>query len=200
MDQEIDSQKLKEVTANEVLLAALKLFTTKGYYRTALTDIAMLLDLPDTRQIYTHFNNKHAMALQLYDTSLDSLSISIDEIRRKNDKPSEQLRGIVDLLFRLTDEAPAVMRFLYLLKHDEFLPEVKAQNETAAFQKIIKIIQAGIRGGEIRDLDPNLINAQLFGVVNSTLRALLNMELEKKADFYLSPTWLAAWSVVAKKV
>ena len=54
--------------------------------------------------------------------------------------------------------------------------------------------------GEIRDLDPNLINAQLFGVVNATLRAVLNTELDKKADAYLSQTWLAAWSLVAKKI
>ena len=199
MDQEIESQPLKVLTANEVLLAALKLFTSKGYYKTALTDIAVFLEVPDTRQIYTHFNDKQSMAVQLYDTILDSLSISIDEIRRKNDKPSEQLRGIVDLLFRLTDEAPAVMRFLYLLKHDEFIPGLKPLHETAPFSKINKIIQVGIKIGEIRDLDPNLINAQLFGVVNATVRAVLNAELDKKADAYLSQTWLAAWSLVARK-
>ncbi len=199
MDQEKESQQLKELTANEVLLVALKLFTTKGYFKTALTDIAVFLEVPDTRQIYAHFNDKQSMAVQLYDTILDSLSISIDEIRRKNEKPSEQLRGIVDLLFRLTDEAPAVMRFLYLLKHDEFIPELLPLHETAAFSKINKIIQVGIKIGEIRDLDPNLINAQLFGVVNGTLRAVLNAELDKKADAYLSQTWLAAWSLVAKK-
>ena len=200
MDQDKESQQLKELTANEVLLAALKLFTTKGYFKTALTDIAVFLELSDTRQIYVHFNDKQSMAVQIYDTILDSLSISIDEIRRKNDKPSEQLRGIVDLLFRLTDEAPAVIRFLYLLKHDEFIVDVKPLNESAAFSKINKIIQVGIKIGEIRDLDPNLINAQLFGVVNATLRAVLNTELDKKADAYLSQTWLAAWSLVAKKI
>ena len=199
MDQDKEIFQAKELTANDVLLAALQLFTTKGYFKTALTDIAVVLELPDTREIYQHFNDKQAMAVQLYDIILDSLSISIDEIRRKNEKPSEQLRGITDLLFRLTDEAPAVMRFLWLLKHDEFLPEAKALHEAPAFVKINKIIQAGIRVGEIRELDSNLINAQLFGVINTTLRAVLNAELPKKADAYLSQTWLAAWQLVAKK-
>ena len=152
MDQEKESQQLKELTANEVLLVALKLFTTKGYYKTALTDIAVFLEVPDTRQIYGHFNDKQSMAVQLYDTILDSLSISIDEIRRKNEKPSEQLRGIVDLLFRLTDEAPAVIRFLYLLKHDEFIPGLKPLNETAPFSKINKIIPDNNTG---KDNTPN---------------------------------------------
>ena len=199
MDQDKESNQLNELTANEILLVALQLFTCKGYFKTALIDIAAALQLPDTRQVYYHFNDKQSMAVQLYDTILDSLSVSIDEIRRKNEKPSEQLRGIVDLLFRLTDEAPAVMRFLCLLKHDEFLPDIMPLHQTAAFVKINKVIHAGIKAGEIRPLDVNLISAQFFGVIFGTLRAVLNAELDKKADFYLSQTWIAAWNVVAKK-
>ena len=199
MDQDKQSNQLNELTANEILLVALQLFTRKGYFKTALTDIAAALELSDTRKVYQHFNDKQSMAMQLYDTILDSLSVSIDEIRRKNEKPSEQLRGIVDLLFRLTDEAPAVMRFLCLLKHDEFLPEIMQLHQTAAFVKINKVIHAGIKAGEIRPLDVNLISAQFFGVIFGTLRAVLNAELDKKADFYLSQTWIAAWNVVAKK-
>lgn len=199
MDQDKDINQDNELTANDILLVALELFTRKGYYKTALTDIAAALALRDTRPVYQHFNDKQSMAVQLYDTILDSLSVSIDEIRRKNEKPSEQLRGIVDLLFRLTDEAPAVMRFLCLLKHDEFLPEIMPLHQTAAFVKINKVIHAGIKAGEIRPLDVNLISAQFFGVIFGTLRAVLNAELDKKADFYLSQTWIAAWNVVAKK-
>jgi AcrR family transcriptional regulator len=200
MDQDKDSNQANELTANDILLVALELFTRKGYYKTALTDIAAALALPDTLPVYQHFNDKQSMAVQLYDTILDSLSVSIDEIRRKNEKPSEQLRGIVDLLFSLTDEAPAVMRFLCVLKHDEFLPEITPLHQTAAFVKINKIIQAGIKAGEIRSLDANLISAQFFGIILGTLRAVLNAELDKKADVYLSQTWIAAWNVVAKKV
>ena len=199
MDQDKDSNQANELTANDILLVALELFTRKGYYKTALTDIAAALALPDTRPVYQHFNDKQSMAVQLYDTILDSLSVSIDEIRRKNEKPSEQLRGIVDLLFSLTDEAPAVMRFLCVLKHDEFLPEITPLHQTAAFVKINKIIQAGIKAGEIRSLDANLISAQFFGIILGTLRAVLNAELDKKADVYLSQTWIAEWNVVAKK-
>ena len=44
MDQEIEeSIQAKAVTKDEILLAALKLFTSKGYFKTSLTDIAELL-------------------------------------------------------------------------------------------------------------------------------------------------------------
>ena len=139
------------------------------------------------------------IASQLYANIFDSLNISIDDIRRKNQRSSEQLRGIVDLFFKLTDDAPEIMQFVLILKLNEFLPEEKPVLETAGFVKIIKIIQSGIKSGEIRNIDPMLVNAYFFGLINDTLRLVLTGALDKKADAYLPQTWLAAWNGIAKK-
>jgi len=199
MDQEIEIIQTKAEAQNEILLAALKLFATKGYFNTALTDIAEATGMKNTSAIYHHFKNKQMMASQLHANIFDSLNISVDDIRRRNQKSAEQLRGITDLFFKLTDDAPDVMQFLLILKLNEFLPEEKPVMETAAFVKIIKIIQAGIKAGEIRDIDPQLVYAYFFGIINNTLRLVLTGVLDKKADAYLSQTWLTAWNVIAKK-
>jgi len=199
MDQEKEVIQTKAETQDEILLAALKLFATKGYFNTSLTDIAEAAGIKNSSAIYHHFKNKQMIASQLYANIFDSFNISVDDIRRKNQKSSEQLRGIVDLFFKLTDDAPDVMQFLLILNLNEFLPEEKPVQETAAFVKIIKIIQSGINAGEIRNIDPLLINAYFFGIINNTLRLVLTGALDKKADAYLSQTWLAAWSVIAKK-
>lgn len=196
-DKEISQSNLE--IHDEILLAALKLFAEKGYFNTSLTDIAKAAGLKTTHSIYQHFINKHAIAAKLYENILDTLNISIDDIRRRNQSASEQLRGIVDLLFKLTDDAPHIMQFLLELKLNEFLPEQKALFETPAFVKILKIIQSGIRTGEIRSIDPQLANAYFFGIINNTLRMVLNGVLDKKADAYQSQTWLMAWNVIAKK-
>jgi AcrR family transcriptional regulator len=187
--QEISEPQEKSETQDQIVLAALKLFTQKGFFNTSLTDIAKLAGLKNTSAVYPHFKNKQAIATQVYANILDSLNISIDDIRRKNQKSSEQLRGIVDLLFKLTDDAPDVMRFLLILKLDEFLPDEKPLLETPAFVKIHKIIQAGIKAGEIRNIDP----------INNTLRMALIGALDKSIDAYQSQAWLAAWNVIAKK-
>jgi hypothetical protein len=135
----------------------------------------------------------------LHANILDSLSISIDDIRRKNEKPAEQLRSIVDLLFKLTDEAPDVMRFLLLLKPNEFLPDAKPLHESAAFIKITRIIEAGIKAGEIRNMTPQLGYTQFLGIIDNTLRLVLSGFLDRKADFYQSQAWLAAWNCISKK-
>lgn len=199
MDQEKEIIQSKAETQDEILLAALKLFAAKGYYKTSLIDIAEATGMKNTSAIYHHFKNKQMMASQLYANIFDSLNISVDDIRRRNQKSSEQLRAIVDLFFKLTDVAPDVMQFLLVLKLNEFLPEEKPVQETPAFAKIIKIIQSGIQAGEIRDIDPILANAYFFGIINNTLRLVLSGAMNKKADAYLSQTWLTAWNVIAKK-
>lgn len=196
--ESVEVQKKSEAP-DEILLAALKLFSQKGFFNTSLTDIAKQAGLKNTSAVYPHFKNKQAIATQLYANILDSLSVSIDDIRCKNPKSSGQLRGIVDLLFKLTDDAPDIMRFLLILKLDEFLPDEKSMLESPPFIKIHKIIQSGIKAGEIRNIDPILVNAYFFGIINTTLRFKLTGMLEKAADAYQGQAWIAAWNVIAKK-
>jgi AcrR family transcriptional regulator len=199
MDQETENLTHSPEPQDQLLLAALKLFADKGYFNTSLTDIVEAAGIKSTSVLHQHFKTKQMIACQLYDNILDSLNVSVDDIRRKNQKSSEQLRGIVDLLFSLTDEAPSIMKFLLLIKTDEFLPEQKPLFESPAFVKITKIIQAGIKTGEIRNIDPNLCHAYFFGIIFSTLGKVLSGALDKTADTYLPAAWLTAWSTIAKK-
>jgi AcrR family transcriptional regulator len=199
MDQEIEDTQTEAEVQDEILLAALKLFADKGYFNVSLIDIKEAAGIKNTGIIYQHFKTKQMIAAQLYANILDSLNSSIDDIRLQNEKPSEQLRGIVDLLFKLTDDAPDVMRFLLLLKTNEFLPEAIPLHKSAAVIEILKIIEAGIKAGEIRTISPQLGYAHFFGIIDNTLRLVLTGYLDRKADFYQSQAWLAAWNTLVKK-
>ena len=189
----------KTATQDEILLASLKLFSEKGYFNTSLTDIKDAVGIKTTSGIYQHFKNKQAIAEELFDNILDSLSISIDDIRRRNRKASEQLREIVDLLFNLTDEAPEVVQFLLVVNRKEILPEGTLLLETVPFNKIRRVIQNGIKDGEIRSIDPLLAYNYFFGIISHTLSLVLSGALPKTADSYQSQAWLAAWGSIAKK-
>lgn len=188
----------KTVTQDEVLQAALKLFAQKGYFNTSLIDIKDAVGLKTTSGIYQFFKTKQAIAETLRENILDSLSISIDDIRRRNRKASEQLREIVDLLFKLTDDAPEIIQFLLFVKTEDFLPESTALMDTPAFSKIKRIIQNGIKEGEIRSVDSILAYCYFFGIISQTLTMVLNGALPKSADSYQSQAWLAAWAVLLK--
>ena len=199
MEKENKSPVKKAITQDDILLASLKLFTEKGYFNTSLTEIKDSVGIKTTSGIYQHFKNKQAIAEALFGNILDSLSISIDDIRRRNRKASEQLREIFDLLFKLTDEAPEVVKFLLLANMKEILPEGKSLEETTPFNKIKRVIQNGIKDEEIRSIDPLLAYSCFFGIIRQTLCLVLSGEFPKQAESYQSQVWLAAWSSIAKK-
>jgi len=201
MEQELETESKPDtpLSQDQVLQAALKLFALKGYFNTSLTDIKNAVDLKTTSGIYQFFKTKQAIAETLRENILDSLSISIDDIRRRNRKASEQLREIVDLLFKLTDDAPEIIQFLFFIKTQEFLPESPPLLDTPAFNKIKRIIQNGIKEGEIKSIDPLLAYCYFFGIINQTLAQVLQGTLPKSADSYQSQAWLAAWGCIVKK-
>ncbi len=199
MEQELENTPNKTVSQDEVLQASLKLFAHKGYFNTSLTDIKDAVGFKTTSGIYQFFKTKQAIAQALRENILDSFSISIDDIRRRNRKPSEQLREIVDLLFKLTDDAPEIVLFLLFVKTEEFLPEQSPLLETAAFNKIKRILQNGIQEGEIRSIDPLLAYSYFFGIIIHTLSLVLSGALPKSADSYQAQVWLAAWGCIVKK-
>ena len=199
MDQEIDKDKEKDELRNDILSAALKLFAEKGYFNTSLTEIAEASGVKTSAGIYKHFKNKQEIASALYLWIIDRLSVSIDDIRRRSRKSSEQLREIVDLWFRLTDEAPEVMRFLLILNVNEFLPDEKPLMETPPFVKILKILQNGIKANEIKAIDAQRAYCHFFGIIENTLKQVLTGNLKKKADFYEADAWLSAWMSIVKK-
>lgn len=199
MDKENTTTAKKAVTQDEILLASLKLFSEKGYFNTSLTDIKDAVGIKTTSGIYQHFKNKQAIAEALYGNILDSLNISIDDIRRRNRKASEQLREVVDLLFKLTDDAPEVIQFLLFVNIKEILPDQKILLETAPFNKINRVIHNGIKDGEIRPIDSLVAYSYFFGVIKHTLGLVLSGDLSKNADSYQSQAWLAAWGCIVKK-
>ena len=197
MDQEINKEK--DELRNDILVAALKLFAEKGYFNTSLTEIAEASGVKTSAGIYKHFKNKQEIASALYLWIIDRLSVSIDDIRRRSRKPSEQLREIVDLWFRLTDEAPEIMRFLLVLNVSEFLPDEKPLMETPPFVKILKILQNGIKANEIKAIDAQRAYCHFFGIIENTLKQVLTGTLKKEADFYEADAWLSAWMTIVKK-
>jgi AcrR family transcriptional regulator len=189
-----------ETTQNEILRVALSLFVQKGYLNTSLFDIAQAAKLSQTQEIYLYFSNKQELATEVYNTVLDSLSVSIDEIRRRYKKSSEQLHSLVDLLFKLAEEAPDVLRFLFDVNAEDFLPaESKRYLQTPAVNKMLKMVQLGINNGEIKSIAPMLIYTYFFGIINTTLQMILNGTLDKKSELYQSQAWMAAWNTIAKK-
>jgi TetR/AcrR family transcriptional regulator, repressor of fatR-cypB operon len=180
---------------DDILKAALRLFTEKGYFNTSVADINQETGI-STGSIYHHFHNKEAIAKALYHDLIDRLNHSIDEIRRTHKTTIERARAVVDLMFTLTEQAPEVMQFILFSRHQEFLSDEKPMSSAAPFEKLCKLMLEGMKSGEIRRMDPRLASACFFGVVIRVIQMHLDGVLEKPLDEYSNEVWKAAWRTV----
>lgn len=192
-------QPFKTPSKDEILFIALKLFAQKGFFNTSLTDIKEAADIKTSNGIYLHYKDKQAIALAVYEYIMDTLNVSIDDIRRKNRKPSEQLRETVNLFFKLAEDAPDVIRFLFVLNFNEFLPSEKPLLETPAFIKIKKIFIIAAKEKEIRNIDANLAYTYFFGIINTLLSMSVTGGLQKSISSYQAQAWTIAWNTISQK-
>ncbi|BCX81947.1 TetR/AcrR family transcriptional regulator, repressor of fatR-cypB operon [Methylomarinovum caldicuralii] len=185
----------KKDPKEEILKAALKLFTEKGYFNTSIADIRQLADV-STGTIYHYFKNKEAIADALYTEVLHSLEESLKEIRRLNNA-FERLRAILELFFELTENEPEIVRFIVTVRHQEILSQRPPLSQSPPFRLLNRIMEEGIRAGDLRRMNPQVATAVFYGTV--ARMALLRLEgvLEKSLELYLLDTWTAIWRALA---
>ena len=102
-------------------------------------------------------------------------------------------------MFDLTEQAPDVMRFLLLSRHQEFLFDDELQGSSPPFSKIKDILDAGIKTGEIRRVDATLIDSCFQGVLARTIELRLDGTLEKPLNRYFNDVWSMIWNAVEAK-
>ncbi len=191
-EQEDEKKGPKE----EILQAALRLFTEKGYCNTSIADIRQEANV-STGTIYHYFKNKEAIADALFEDILQSLNNSIKEIKHKNKNAFERLRAIVELFFALTETAPDVMRFIISIRHQEFLSSRPPLSLSQPLQMLTQIMQEGVNKKELRRTDPIVAGASFYGTVTRMCQLRLEGVLQKELDWYLLDTWTAIWRALS---
>ncbi len=186
----------KKEPKDEILKAALKLFTQKGYFNTSVADIRREADV-STGTIYHYFKNKEAIADALYQDIVTSLNESLKEIKNRTKNSFERLRAVVELFFALTENASEVMGFIVLAHHQEFIPNEKPLSMSPPFLLLTEIMEEGIRSGELRRMDPIVANACFYGTLSRMIQLRLEDALEKPLDWYLLDTWTAIWKALS---
>ncbi|MFN3920444.1 MAG: TetR/AcrR family transcriptional regulator [Methylohalobius sp.] len=186
----------KQELRDEIMQAALKLVTEKGYFNTSIADICKQADV-STGTIYHYFKTKESIVDALFQDVLQNLSDSIEEIRTKTDHTFERLRAIAELFFALTEEAPEVMRFMVCVRHQEFLCDRPPLSLAKPFQQLTWIMQEGIKAGELRRMDPAVASACFYGAIVQMVQMRLDGALERPLNWYLLDTWTAIWRMLS---
>ena len=151
----------------QVVAHAAELFDKAGYHATNMTQLARGVGLKKPT-LYNYFAAKNEILFWIHEEFIDLL-ISKSEARSGDDfSPTAQLRLVMADILELMDTHRGHVR-VFFEHHRELSVEQQEAIRTKRDQyhlSVKGIVQAGIRAGEFRDLEPSLVTLALFGTCN----------------------------------
>lgn len=197
MATNLENRPTRETPATEqVLGAALTLFTKRGYFNTSIPDIVKASSV-STGSIYHYFSDKEGIARQLYDRLLERMETAFSEIEANNDTAHDRCQAVIELLFRLTEEEPDVMRFMLFSRHREFIPDQKPVCSSRPFVQMREMVSTGMHSGEVREMPPIVAASAVFGGALRLIQLRLDGILDAPLPDYFEEIWQCAWRSVA---
>jgi AcrR family transcriptional regulator len=175
--------------------AALRLFGSNGYFITSIHDIQREAGI-SIGSIYNHFGGKKGIAKALYHDLLAQMEDLVDEVTATSDSAYGRGLAVVERLFLMTEQDSLSMRFILNAKHREFLPDEPPICSARPFVKLRDIVNQGMLGGEIRDLDTWVAAACTFGPALRLITLRLDGALPDSPDGYAQSVWDSAWRAV----
>ncbi|MGW6402126.1 TetR family transcriptional regulator [Streptomyces sp. NPDC055134] len=163
-------ERKKQRTRDALLRSALELFTTKGYDRTTVDEIAEAVDVSQ-RTFFRYFTSKEETAFAVQDM-VESRFITLLRERPADDSPFDALRGAVldawDTLGEPIEEVVPVelhMRTYQMIESTPSLIAVHLRRSTELEEEIARVI-AEREGLDVEaDLRPRVTVAAFSGVM-----------------------------------
>lgn len=161
----MSSSSMKEPKRELIMAAAIQVFSQKGYHNAKMEEIALAAGI-GKGTIYEYFASKLQLLQDIMEQSFhryeDSLGADINNSLSFEAKMKILLEGH----FRFCQQNKELTRFLFWDTEvcDEELREWAVKKRAEKEGRLQEIIQAGIKSGEIRDLDPKLITVMISGI------------------------------------
>jgi len=189
-------QKISTDIRDKVLVTAIRLFTSKGYFNTSMRDITRESGV-STGSIYHYFKDKEGVAAALYQSMIERMRTELQQIMHTYVTAHDQCRAVVSLLFTISEQEPDAMAFMLYVKHREFLPGERPVCSSEPFEMMRAMVQRGMERGEIEQRDLLVASTCLFGGAIRMITSQLDGILEKPLNDYLDDVWTCSWKAVS---
>ena len=185
----------KGTTKQEILDAALELFSVQGYEATSISQLAEAVGIRKA-SLYSHFENKQAILDALIQTTMEEYekhsifaNADWDDPAFTKDKEDMTPEIAVELLrgqVRYILHDPQISRARKMLTIEQFRnPQMAAlqtkQNYTDVMQYCTGLVRFFIRQGRLVDSDPEIMAAQLCLPISMWIN-LCDREPEREND------------------
>lgn len=197
-------QREKEKRKEEIIVAAYKVFSTKGFNRATVEEIASKAELsPGT--LYLYFKNKEELYTSLAVNLLKYLAIEIEKVVDYDLPVEKKIECFLEIFIDLYNHDPNVLISLFHLQSgevlhnlsDEIMQELKKYS-TQAHGAIVSVIKEGINAGIFIDEHPVALADLLWASYSGVVLWLNSKHLLNKQKNFVRSTLEIAFEIIVQ--
>ncbi|AKH21746.1 TetR/AcrR family transcriptional regulator [Sedimenticola thiotaurini] len=175
-----------------VLTAALDLFVERGFHNVSVHDIQRESRV-SIGSIYKHFGGKEGVAKALYYHLLKEFEEMMERVMAEDMSCRERCNRVIALLLEYTESHTNIIEFMLHAKHREFLPDEPPICSSTPFEGMRKIVREGMETGEIRQGNPWVAAAAVFGsafrLIHLRLDGVMDQPVTECYDDLIDAMW-----------
>jgi AcrR family transcriptional regulator len=154
-------EREKERRRQQIMVAAKRVFSEKGFNKATMEDIAHEAELsPGT--LYLYFKNKEELYASLSLRILQYLLIRVEHVDSESEStPEEKVRSLMDAMYDVYEFDPLIIINMFHLQSSETLknlsPQLMSEIKTLSrksIEAIAKIFEEGIKAGTFVEHTP----------------------------------------------
>ena len=155
-----------EATRNALLDAAVILFAAHGYDGASLDEICVAAGVNKAMVSY-HFHGKDGLYQEVLRRDVEPVAASMIALRSEPIPPDEKLRRFIRIFGTLHANRPTLSRMVVreILSNGRHLDASLLPRFTEVWRTLFEILDAGIRGGVFRKVDPLLTHQSILGAL-----------------------------------
>lgn len=160
-------KSLKEARKDQILRAAEKVFSDKGFQNSTISDVAKETGVSDTT-IYEYFSSKEELLFCIPREGIELSKQMLDSHLNYISGTTHKLRGMIYHLCKFYQDNPyfASISLMTLKTNKKFMETDTYKALIEYYDIMIKVIKEGIQSGEFReDTDPHFVRSVILGSV-----------------------------------
>jgi len=178
----------KALKRESIIQTALQLFSTNGFHRTTIPDIASALKM-SVGNLYNYFSSKDILAKEIIKYTSEALGAEIRIINNMDIPTDEKVFKIVEVYFTMAKEKPEMIEYflrVYLSNREVFNDGCEGMICVSGFiTEIMIFFDDGVEAGALRNQD--FFSA--FGLFMGYLGGMVFLKgedvLPKEIEYYI---------------
>jgi len=199
-------ERERERRRQQIMLAARRVFSNRGFNRATMEDIAREAELsPGT--LYLYFKNKEELYASLSLRILNYINMRFEEVSDRQEDAGRRLARLIAAMQDVYEFDPLIIINMFHLQSSETLkrlsPDLKAEIETLsrrALSTIADIFQDGIASGRYIDRHPVALADIFWSLFSGVVLWEASKRIIDDSKDYLKPTLNLAFEIFQRGI